>query len=410
MTFSFSSRAHDVKRASAELLDAVIHGDGLAPEKLFQLSQVPRSVAQHLGDTVLTLCGAKRGDYDSATVARMHHMGVRGVGFFGLAFSDDFIERELAPALMKLAKHSEVDECFVSHERTFRYEKINALAHLTPRISEELQEVLLLQALNGARDGRSAGVDLLLPIAGFEGLFRGSWFNREQEVRSVGLDLSIQAIRVALEESLSVFLEANERTLLTAPKVLTLVHTACVAFLMVLPSIAHVEDSKVVDNVSSILSSIEFIISRGEGFPGNFFTPEEVHLFNRVRSVASICATVLLLEDSLHSEMVRDMRVATCFYENALGVVALQKARQVGGLSARRFVTELVCEELKSASASNESVVNRLQAIETAALVWHLGIGEPRLIESSLERLREPRSQYFLTKALDGSPWDQREP
>lgn len=406
MTLSFSSREFDVKKAGAAVIDAVIRGDELAPEKLFQLSRIPRSSAQYLGETVLTLCGAQRGQYDSATVARMHHMGVRGVGFFGLAFSDDFVERELVPALLKLSRNSEVDECFVSHERAFRYEKINALAHLTPRLSEEAQDRLLIQALQGARDGKGAGVDLLLPIAGFEGLYRRGWISRDDEVRSLGLDLSIQAIRMALEESLSVFLDGDDRSLATAPKVLSLSHTACVAFLMVLPSVALVEDERTVDNVTSILSSIEFIISRGEGFPGNFFKPEEIHLYNRVRSVASICAAMLVLEDSIYSGTVREMRSASFSHENVLGVVALQKARHSESVEARAVLESLVREELKTSDTGNESVIKRLEAIEIAALTWHLGLDEERLIEGSLERLREPRSQYFLTKALRGSPWN----
>jgi hypothetical protein len=175
---------------------------------------------------------------------------------------------------------------------------------------------------------------------------------------------------------------------------------------MVLPSVALVEDERTVDNVTSILSSIEFIISRGEGFPGNFFKPEEIHLYNRVRSVASICAAMLVLEDSIYSGTVREMRSASFSHENVLGVVALQKARQSESVEARAVLESLVREELKTSDTGNESVIKRLEAIEIAALTWHLGLDEERLIEGSLERLREPRSQYFLTKALRGSPWN----
>jgi hypothetical protein len=115
---------------------------------------------------------------------------------------------------------------------------------------------------------------------------------------------------------------------------------------------------------------------------------------------------MLVLEDSIYSGTVREMRSASFSHENVLGVVALQKARQSESVEARAVLESLVREELKTSDTGNESVIKRLEAIEIAALTWHLGLDEERLIEGSLERLREPRSQYFLTKALRGSPWN----
>jgi hypothetical protein len=39
-------------------------------------------------------------------------------------------------------------------------------------------------------------------------------------------------------------------------------------------------------------------------------------------------------------------------------------------------------------------------------LAWYTDLGDSMFVKAALERLRDPRGQFYLTKALYGSPWE----
>jgi hypothetical protein len=287
-----------------------------------------------------------------------------------------------------------------------RYARILALAQISPRLNEEVALEALMACVLAARNDTTFDADLVLPIAGFEALFREDRYDEFGSIRERARQLCIEAVRARFEAAVDSLTDADTLSFDSVLRELPLVHAAGVGLLTLLPTIVASEDPLIEEKVKDILSSIELIVSRGEGFPGSYFHESDIGVFDQVRSLASLSAGVLSLKDSRYTETVQEMRVAKREGSHLLGTAVLHFARSREADEAMELVDAIVRGELGLLQRPDGYRLTGIGAVELSALAWYTDLGDSMFVKAALERLRDPRGQFYLTKALDGSPWE----
>ncbi len=405
MSQIYSSKAIEVRRRGAAVVDAVVRGDSRADAMLNELAWLPRSEARHLAEMVLTMCEAEGGKFGTRTVSRLHEIGVRGACLFGLSFDDTLLSDRLAPSLIHLLKEPSLRGDGVLASKPARYDRIFALALLSPRLEPDVAFSALKASLSAARINGSFDADLVMPIAGFESLFRESQFDWHGEERERARLLCLEAVRSRLEVAVESLTEADSLSLDDVMREMPLAHAAGVAFLSLLPTIVASREDEIASKARDILYNAEFIVSRGEGFPGSFFHAADRGVFEQLRSVVSLGIGVLALKDPRYSSDIQEMRVARREGAHSLGTAVLHFARLKEVDQACDVITSVVSGELGLLQRPDAPPLTRMGAVELSALAWYFDLGQPLFLRAGLERLREPRGQYYLTKALSGEPW-----
>lgn len=400
-----SSLAVEVRRRGAAVIDATIRGEPGVERMLCEMSSLPRSEARYLSEMVLTMCEAEAGKLAPKTVSRLHEVGVRSAYLFGLSFDDELLSTRLAPALIRLLKDPLTREEGETLLKPARYDRIFALALISPRLDSDVAFSALRASFLGARVGRTLDADLVIPIAGFESLFRESQFDWHGDSRERARILCLEAVRSRLESAVESLTEADPLTMDDVMRELPLAHAAGVAFLNLIPTIVASVDPEVASKTHDILYNIELITSRGDGYPGSFFHGAEVGVFDQLRSVLSLGTGVLALKDGRYSADIREMRVANRKGDHTLGTAVLHFARTKEVEVASELLTTLVAGELGMLRRLDTPPMTRMGAIELSALAWCFYPRQSILLHAALEKLREPRGQYYLTKAIAGEPW-----
>ncbi len=407
MSPAFSTRAIEVRRQGAHLLDAVIRGDGRVDDLVQELRRLPCSEACHLSDMVVTMCQAKEGRYAASTVARLHEVGARSAMLFGLSLKDETLSGKVAPSLVRMLDEAESIPSEVQSSTLVRYARIRALAQISPRLREEVAFEALTACVLAAKNEKTFDADLALPIAGFETLFRDNPFDEYRDLRERTRQLCVEAVRARFEASVNSLTDADTLSFDSVIRELPLAHAAGVGLLTLLPTIVASDDPVIEEKVNDILSFIELIVSRGDGFPGSYFHASEIRCFDQVRSLVSLGAGVLALKDSRYSETVSEMRVAKREGEHLLGTAVLHFARSREADEAMEVVGALVRGELGLLQRPDGYRLTGDSAVELSALAWYFDLGDPMFVKVALERLRDPRGHFYLTKALNGSPWGE---
>ena len=406
VSLAFSSRAIEVRRQGAQLLDAVIGGDGRVDEMVRELRMLPSSEACHLSDMVVTMCQARPGRFAANTVARLHDVGAQSAMLFGLSLKDETLTHKVAPSLVRMLVGSTLHSSEVPSNKLNRYARILALAQISPRLNEEVALEALMACVFAARNDKTFDADLVLPITGFEALFREDRYDEYDTIRERTRQLCIEAVRARFEAAVDSLTDADTLSFDSVLRELPVVHAAGVGLLNLLPTIVASEDPLIEEKVKDILSSIELIVSRGEGFPGSYFHESDIGVFDQVRSLVSLSAGVLSLKDSRYTETVREMRVAKREGSHLLGTAVLHFARSKEADEAMELVDAIVRGELGLLQRSDGYRLTVIGAVELSALAWYFDLGDPMFVKAGLERVRDPRGQFYLTKALDGSPWE----
>ena len=406
MSLAFSSRAIEVRRQGAQLLDAVIGGDGRVDEMVRELRMLPSSEACHLSDMVVTMCQARPGRFAANTVARLHDVGAQSAMLFGLSLKDETLTHKVAPSLVRMLVGSTLHSSEVPSNKLNRYARILALAQISPRLNEEVALEALMACVFAARNDKTFDADLVLPITGFEALFREDKYDEYGNIRERTRQLCIEAVRARFEAAVDSLTDADTLSFDSVLRELPVVHAAGVGLLNLLPTIVASEDPLIEEKVKDILSSIVLIVSRGEGFPGSYFHESDIGVFDQVRSLVSLSAGVLSLKDSRYTETVREMRVAKREGSHLLGTAVLHFARSKEADEAMELVDAIVRGELGLLQRSDGYRLTVIGAVELSALAWYFDLGDPMFVKAGLERVRDPRGQFYLTKALDGSPWE----
>jgi hypothetical protein len=249
--------------------------------------------------------------------------------------------------------------------------------------------------------------DLLLPLANFEGAFRRSGFYEERNVRERAQRLCLDSIRAVFEATVTAIAEADPKTMSDVLNALPLTHTATVAWLTLLPSVVVMEDAASIAKVNEILDSSEWLLSRSDGFPGNFFGRREIESFDRIRSVLSLATGVLSLNASQYEATVTEMRVAKRDGAHRLGTVVLHMAQRGTRGETIETMRELMREELRrEVDPASGGKHSREALLEISALAWHLDVGDAPVVRDAIRQVRDPRAQFYLAKALEGTPWE----
>ena len=383
----------------------VARGEPLPKNAFEDLLRLPRSDVYLLKDTILSLCEARLGGREAERVTRLQDCGATTIRYFGLAFDDRTINEEFVPRLLSMG--DSVSGISPRHEgvRISRYERIAAIAQLAPRIREDTIDEVLQGALELAAYRGKFEPDLLLPLGNFERAYRSVGGASSQNAATRCQNLCLDSIRAILEVTVQALAEVNESTLSDAVSILPLVHTAGVSLLTLIPSVTQTDDPACISRMVEILDHCEWLLSRGERFPGNYLNRGEIESFDRVRSMLSLSAAMLSMNCAEYYDLVQDMRIAKREGEHRLGTAALEFARAGHGEEGVALVRNLVLHELEVDAAPGGLRLARESMLEVSALAWHLDVKDSPFVKKAIDRVRDPRGQFYLTKALEGAPW-----
>jgi hypothetical protein len=199
--------------------------------------------------------------------------------------------------------------------------------------------------------------------------------------------------------------EVDQDSLADAMGILPLVHTSGVSLLTILPSVSRVDDVDCRGKVEEILDSTEWLLSRNEKFPGNYVQRDEVESYDRVRGILSLSAAMLSFRSDAYSDVVQRMKVAKREGQHRLGTAILTIARAVEREEAIDYIRDLVREQLRIDASVDGRLINKDTIVEMGAVAWHLDVGNEPEVRDVINRIRDPRGQFYLTKALEGAPW-----
>ncbi len=405
MAASFSSRESEIRTLGRNLEAEVAKGDELPKDAFENLLRLPRSDVHMLKDTILSLCDARLGGRDAERISRLQDCGATTIRYFGLAFDDATINGEFVPRLLSMAESTSRASPRHVSVRISRYERLAAIAQLAPRIREESLDDVLQGALEMAAYKGKFEPDLLLPLGNFERAYRTYCGVDSHNAATRCQNLCLDSIRAILETTVQALAEVNDGTLHDAVSILPLVHTAGVSLLTILPSVTQTDDPDCISKMVAILDHCEWLLSRGEGFPGNYVNRSEIESFDRVRSVLSLSVAMLSMNCPEYYEIVQEMRIAEREGEHRLGTAALEFARAGHGKEGVTLIRNLVLHELEADAAPGVVPLNRESMLEVSALAWHLDVKDSPFVRKAINRVRDPRGQFYLAKALEGAPW-----
>lgn len=404
MAASFSSREQEVRQLGKQLESRVAKGEDLPRAPFEMIIRLPRSDMPYLKDTICSLCEARLGGGDGERISRLQNIGATLIRYAGLSFDPRTINSELVPRLIGIAEHMTEDSEIELRSRISRYECISALAQLAPHIDEDSLEDVLKASLSIAGHKGEFHPDLLLPLANFEGAYRthhthgASAINRSR-------DLCLESVRAVLATAVEALADVDQDSISDAMDILPLVHTAGISLLTILPSVSQADNAECRNSLEEILDHTEWLLSRNEKFPGNYVQPSEVEMFDRVRGILSLSAAVLIFRSERYRDIVQEMRVAKREGNHRLGTAMLTIARAVERDEALEYIRDLVREELRIDASIDGRLINKESIMELGAVAWHLDVGNVPEIKDVFNRIRDPRGQFYLIKALEGGPW-----
>lgn len=405
MAASFSSREQEVRQLGKQLESRVAQGETLPKEPFEKILRLPRTDMCYLKDTINSLCEARLGGSDEGRISRLQTTGAAMIRFFGLSFDPTTINREFVPRLISMAGNIPEEPPGDLESRISRYERISAMAQLAPHIEEDSLEEVLKAALSLAGHRGEFHPDLLLPLANFERAFRRGDLGEESSINRAR-DLCLESVRAVLETAVGALAEVDQDSISDAIDILPLVHTSGVSLLTILPSVSQTDDPLCRGRLEDILDHSEWLLSRNEKFPGNYVQQSEVEMYDRVRGILSLSAAVLMFRSERYRDTVEGMRIAKREGSHRLGTAMLTIARAVELEEGLEYIRDLVREQLRIDASIDGRLINKDSIMELGAVAWHLDVGNVPEIRDVFNRIRDPRGQFYLTKALEGGPWE----
>ncbi|MEY4669447.1 MAG: hypothetical protein RL518_2146 [Pseudomonadota bacterium] len=405
MNPSFSSREQEVRQLGKKLEVEIAEGKGSFSRVFEDVLRLPASDLPMLQDTMLSLCDARLGGRDGERIVRLENFGATTIRYLGLFFDRQTINEEFVPRLLSMTSNFDMADEDHMEARAARYERLVALGQLAPSIDDEHVGSVLEASLNLAGSEGRYCPDLLLPLASFERVFREGGVNEPGSIINRCRALCLESIRAVLETVVGALAEADHDSISKAVGMLPLVHTAGVSLLTILPSVLQAEGDACGEKMVDILDSCEWLLSRKEGFPGARVGPEEIAMYDSVRSMLSVCAAITGLYSDEFSSSIETMRIAQREGPHVIGTVVLDFIRGGHGVEAMELMRSLVRHELEWEAGPGNKPLDRGSFTEIAALAWHLDIGDPSLVKAVLQRTRDPRGQFYLHKTLEGAPW-----
>ena len=405
MAASFSLQEQQVRQLGNRLESKVAKGEELPRDPFEKILQLPRSDMRYLKDTICSLLEARLGGGDHARINRLQDAGAAVTRYVGLSFSPEIINQEFVPRLIA-SSDSVIDtapESFAS--RISRYERISALAQLAPHIREDSLDDVMTAVLELAGHNGEFHPDLLLPLANFERAYRRHYRAEGESPVVRCRDLCLESVRAVLATAVEALAEVDQDSLADAIGILPLVHTSGVSLLTILPSVSRVDDVDCKAKVEEILDSTEWLLSRNEKFPGNYVQRDEVEMYDRVRGILSLSAAMPSFRSDAYSDVVQRMKVAKREGQHRLGTAILTIARAVEREEAIDYIRDLVREQLRIDASVDGRLINKDSIVEMGAVAWHLDVGNSPEVREVINRIRDPRGQFYLTKALEGAPW-----
>jgi hypothetical protein len=266
---SFSSREQEILRLGKQLGIEIAEGNE-PDEPLERILRLPVSDFPVLKDTIFSLCEARLGGGDPKRIECLQSFGAKTVRYLGLFFDPETINDEFIPRLLEMASSEQAYSPDSIENHRARYDRITALAQLAPQIEEADVERVLEECLDLAGNEDRFEPDLVLPLASFERTFRQRGGEDPGSLIDTAHVLCLDAVRGILNIMVDALAEADTESLANAMDILPLVHTAGVPLLTLLPSAAHSKDPACVENMNEILDHSEWLLSRREGFPGDF--------------------------------------------------------------------------------------------------------------------------------------------
>lgn len=405
MDASFSAREHHVRQLGNRLESGVAKGEVLPKEPFEKILRLPRSEAPYLKDTICSLLEARLGGGDPIRIGRLQDAGAAVTRYMGLSFSPAVINEELVPRLIASADSvlHESPENLAS--RISRYERISALAQLAPHIHEDSLDEVMKTVLALAGHKGEFHPDLLLPMANFERAYRSHYREGGDSPLGRCRDLCLESVRAVLATAVEALAEVDQDSITDAMDILPLVHTSGVSLLTLLPSVSRAEDLDCKGKLEEILDSTEWLLSRNEKFPGNYVQRDEVEMYDRVRGILSISAAMLSFRSEVYSDVVQRMRIAKREGQHRLGTAILTIARDVEREDGIEYIRDLVRDQLRIDASVDPRLIHRDSILEIGAVAWHLDVGNVPEVREMFDRIRDPRGQFYLTKALEGAPW-----
>ncbi len=401
-------RTATVREWGASFVQAVERNDSSLEHRLSQLGGLSRTESGELSESVATLCRANTRDCSFETARRMQMYGARAVSRFGLLFSDEALNGDIAPSLMRVVTEGGDSRRFP--KGAVQLAAIQALGQVAPRLSDELGERICEMVLSYAMSRKDVnGYAEVLAISRFENLFRLDPYGVRNPSCGDTFRVSLRVIERMLRTTTESLAEANtEDECERAIDTLVLARLAGAAWLTLLPAIAASEDGEVHELMKCLIEHVEWLISRPYGFPGFFFGEGSVREFEAARSSLSLSLGIASLADPTYERIVADL---------ALNPTWLAKTPETVGNKLLRTVLsedmESVRERYQQSIPLYLDSVGRAglraegqDTMEACALAWHLGSVEPIVLVDTLENLSNPHAQFYLTKAIcHPSPW-----
>ena len=400
------NREVDVRRMGAQL-EASVAADHEAATAIFnRLLGLRRSEIAHLGDAVVSICEGRLAQGDSVKRDRLFDFGATATRYFALAFDHDLINDRLVPALINMSRNLKGRPSESLTERRSRYEKISALGQLAPIMDEERVDEALEACLEFARESAGFVPDLLLPLSAFERSFRDQGAFDEESIRSRAQQVCLRAIASVLQGTIDSITEVDGDSLSDITVFFPLAQSASLAWLNIVASVRNVEDERCQRKVEEILDSSQWLLTRCEGFPGNYFKPKEIDKFDQVRSALSLAAGALCLHSPEHREIVSGMRIAGRKGPHRIGTKVLEMARGAKGEEDIEFIRQIAAAGLRTEGANSLNDVSRDVLVEVCAFAWHMNLGDSPFVRAAVEVVRDPFGQFYLSKTLEGGPWE----
>jgi hypothetical protein len=403
-----SSRVATVRQWGASFVEAVQRNEPSLEHRLSQLGGLPRSESAALAESVGELCRANAMEYPFETARRMQMYGARATVLFGLSFSGESLNGDIAPSLLGVVTDPRDSRRFP--RGTVQLAAIQALGHVSPLLSDELGERICETVLSYSMSRRDLnGYAEILAVSNFENLFRADPFGTRSESSAQTFRLSLRVIERMLKTTTESLAEANtEYECEQAIDTLTLARLAGAAWLTLLPTIASSGDTEVQELMVRVLEHSEWLVNRPHGFPGYFFGEGSVREFEAARSLLSLSLGIASLCDPMYQQMISEL---------ALNPTWLAKAPETVGNTLLRAVltadVEAVRERYQQSIPLYVDSIGRAglraegqDTMEACALAWHVGSVEPVVLVETLENLYDPHAQFYLTKAIRHPlPW-----
>ncbi len=403
-----AARAETVRLWGEAFVQAVEQNEPSLEHRLNQLEGLPRSESAELGESIARLCRVSSEGTSFETARRMQLYGARAVARFGLSFSDELLNGDIAPSLLRAV--TEPGDANQFSKGVVQLAAIQALAQVAPRISEGLSEQICQTILSYALTRKDInGCAEVLALSKFESLYRHDPFGVKHQECSDGFRLSLRVIERMFSITIQGLAEAStEQECVRAIEALLLARLAGAAWLTLLPGIAAHSDPEIQALMGTVIDHAGWLVNRPYGFPGFFYGEQSVRDFESVRSSLSLSLGIASLADHRYERMISDLSLNPAWLEKVpetVGTTLLRSVITVGAASVRERYHSWIPLYLDSVGRAGLRAEGQ-DTVEVCALAWHLGSVEPIVLAETLECLCNPSAQFYLTKAIcHPTPW-----